>query len=133
MSLFAASLGILDYTARLVADVVRVSYLGDSSRWTESRVYITVVWSMIVFGSVMLLSGVDQPLVLLVISASIGGFMMFIYSGLLIRLNRTVLPAAIRVTTGRTAVLVWAILLFGVLSAITIFSQLRDVFGGGGG
>lgn len=130
VSLFAASLGILDYTARLVADVVKVSYLGDSSRWTESLVYTTVVWSMIVFGSAMLLLGLDQPIVLLVISASIGGFMMFIYSGLLIRLNRTVLPAAIRVTTGRTAVLVWAILLFGVLAAITIFTQLRDAFGG---
>ncbi len=130
VSLFAAALGILDYTARLVADVVKVSYVGGSERWTESRIYAAIVWLMIAFGAVVLLIGFDQPIVLLVISAAIGGFMMFIYSALLIRLNRRVLPEPIRITGGRTAVLIWAILLFGILSAITIYTQIRDAVAG---
>jgi hypothetical protein len=124
VSLFGASLGILDYTARLVADTVKVNYLGSSSRWTESRIYTLVVWTMIVVGSTVLLVGFDQPLVLLIIAASVGGFMMFVYSFLLIRLNRRVLPAPIRISNPRVGVLVWAILLFGVLSAVTIWDQL---------
>ncbi len=86
---------------------------------------------MIVFGSLVLLSGFDQPIVLLVISASIGGFMMFVYSGLLILLNRRTLPAPIRIGGGRTAVLVWATLLFGILSAITIHTQISEAVTGG--
>jgi len=124
VSLFGASLGILDYTARLVADTVKVNYLGSSSTWTESRIYTLVVWGMIVVGSTVLLVGFDQPLVLLIIAASVGGFMMFVYSFLLIRLNRRVLPAPIRISNARVGVLVWAILLFGVLSGVTIWNQL---------
>lgn len=36
IALFAAALGIIDYVARLVADVLLVGYLRDSPRWTES-------------------------------------------------------------------------------------------------
>ena len=41
--------------------------------------------------------GVDQPLVLLVISASVGGMMMCLYSFMLLVLNRKGLPDAIKV------------------------------------
>ena len=46
-------------------------------------------------GSVILLSGVSQPLVLLVIASSLNGLVMFVYSVLLIQLNRGMLPRAI--------------------------------------
>ena len=73
VSLFAAALGIVDYVSRLVADVVRVGYTGESKRWTESRLYFAVVWLMIVFGASILLAGFDQPLVLVTISTVLGG------------------------------------------------------------
>ena len=50
--------------------------------------------------------GFDQPLVLLVLSACLNGIVMFIYSILLIKLNRTGLPPAIRVRGLRLGVLV---------------------------
>ena len=52
----------------------------------------------------VLLIGFDQPLVLIVISACVGGLMMFIYSGLLILINRKILPSELRIRGGRTAV-----------------------------
>jgi hypothetical protein len=45
------------------------------------------VWGLVLLGGLILLIGVSQPLVLLVISACVGGAMMFIYSILLIVLN----------------------------------------------
>jgi hypothetical protein len=45
--LFAAALGTIDYVSRLVADVLLVGYLKDSSRGTESRIYFVVVWGII--------------------------------------------------------------------------------------
>ncbi len=66
---------------------------------------------------------------LVVIAACVGGFMMFLYSGLLILLNRRALAPAIQPSTGRVAALVWAFLLFGVLSALTIWQQGGELFG----
>ena len=48
-------------------------------------------------GILVLLLGFDQPIVLLVISAVTGGFMMFMYSGLLILINRKMLPGPIQI------------------------------------
>jgi hypothetical protein len=56
--------------------------------------------------------------------------MMFLYSGLLVLLNRRVLPAPLRPRGYRVAALVWSCLLFGVLSAITIWEQGQTLFGG---
>jgi hypothetical protein len=123
-ALFAAALGIVDYTCRLVADVLKTSYVREAN---ESKLYFGLVWGLILIGCAVLLVGFDQPLVLIVISACVGGLMMFIYSGLLILINKRSLPEALRIRGGRTAVLVWAIALFGTLSVLTIIQQYKDI------
>jgi hypothetical protein len=127
VSLFAAALGIVDYTSRLGADVLKTAYLKDTN---ESKIYFALVWGLVGIGIVVLLSGLDQPLVLLVIAAVTGGLMMFIYSALLLVLNRRVLPREIRPGGVRIAALVWSFLLFGFLSVLTFNEQLRTLFGG---
>ena len=126
-SLFAAALGIVDYTSRLAADVIKTSYKRGAN---ESKIYAGLVWGLVAVGIVVLLLGFSQPIVLLVISAVVGGFMMFIYSGLLILINRKSLPAAIRVRGWRLAGLIWSILLFGTLSVLTFSAQIGKLFGG---
>jgi hypothetical protein len=127
-SLFAAALGILDYMGRLVSDSVKVSYLPGSGWWTEAKLYVAVVWAHIVVGSGILLSGFDQPLVLLVISASVAGVMMFIYSGLLIKLNRRSLPRPIQIGGWRMGVMGLVFLFFAVFSVLTVIDQVMDKF-----
>ena len=126
-SLFAAALGIVDYTSRLAADVIRTSYRSD---WNESRIYAALVWLITVTGMLIIASGMDQPLVLLVIAGCVAAFMMFFYSALLIILNRRMLEEPLRPARYRVAALVWATLLFGVLSVITAADQARKLFGG---
>lgn len=121
-SLFGTAMGIIDYTSRLAADVLKTTYTPDAS---ESRMYFRLVWGMVALGCLILLAGMSQPMTLLVISASTAGTMMFFYSFLLVVLNRRMLPAAIRIGPGRTAVLIWSTLLFGALAAITIRSQMQ--------
>ena len=127
-SLFAAALGIVDYTSRLAADVLKTSYLRNAN---ESKIYAALVWGLVLIGVVVLLTLDAQPIALLVISAVVGGFMMFIYSGLLILINRRTLPAPIRIRGFRLAMLIWAIVLFGVLSAFTFQAQIERLLGGG--
>ncbi|TWF81675.1 hypothetical protein FHX44_117620 [Pseudonocardia hierapolitana] len=124
ITLFSTNLGILDYTSRLIADQLKINALKDSLFWTESRIYVTTVWIMIVVGSVILLSGVSQPFLLLVISSSIAGVQMFIYSGLLIQLNRKALPKELQIGGIRLAVLAVSFLFFGFLSVLLVLDSL---------
>lgn len=126
-ALFAAALGIVDYTCRLVADVIKTSYARDAN---ESKLYFGLVWAIVLIGIFELLIGIDQPLVLIVISAVVGGMMMFIYSGLLILVNRKVLSGELRIRGVRLGMMVWSVGLFGTLSVLVIIQQYRDVFGG---
>jgi uncharacterized membrane-anchored protein len=125
-SLFAAALGIVDYTSRLAADVLKTSYLKGRN---ESRLYFILVWGLVVIGILVLLAGFTQPIVLLVISACVGGLMMFMYSMLLLVLNRRVLSREIRPALFRQAALIWAFLLFGVLSVLTLWQQIPKLWG----
>jgi hypothetical protein len=122
-SLFGSAMGIIDYTSRLAADILKSTYLTRSTV-SESRLYFRLVWGLVAIGVTILLVGSSQPIVLLVISASVGGLMMFVYSGLLIVINRRGLPVPIRVRSYRLASLVWATVLFGLLASITMWEQI---------
>jgi hypothetical protein len=123
ISLFGAALGIIDYVSRLVADVLRVGYLRESRRWTESKLYFCVVWFLIACGSAILLSGFDQPLSLVVVAAALSGGVMCIYSLLLLIINRRFLPQQLKVRGVRMLVLLWAVGLFGVMSVLVVINE----------
>jgi hypothetical protein len=127
VSLFAAALGIVDYVARLVADVIHVGYTRDRGGWSESKIYFAVVWVMIAFGSTILLAGFDQPLVLVTISTVLGGAIMVVYSCLLLVTNRRYLPRAIILRGYRLAILVFAIGMLGVTTAIVAVDQVGNL------
>ena len=125
-ALFGAAMGVIDYTSRLAADVLKSTYL-PNSRITESRIYFGLVWGLVAIGCGILLSGLAQPLALLIISASVGGTMMCLYSALLIVINRQHLPPAIRVRSYRLGALIWAAIVFGILAVLTIWQQLSTL------
>ena len=89
-------------------------------------------WVIAIGGSLILLAGLDAPLILLIISASGGGVVMFLYSGMLLWMNRRVLPDPIMLK-GWRHVLMWIIfLIFAGLSVYLVYDQIRiNVFGGG--
>jgi hypothetical protein len=125
-SLFGAAMGIIDYTSRLAADVLKSTYL-QASTLSESRIYFGLVWGLVAVGCAILAAGASQPLPLLIISATVGGGMMFIYSMLILVINSRLLPAPIRVRGVRTASLVWATVLFGTLAALTLWQQIGNL------
>jgi uncharacterized integral membrane protein len=127
VSLFAAALGIIDYVARLVADVIHVGYTRDRPGITESRLYFGVVWAMVLFGSTILLIGVDQPLVLVTISTVLGGAIMMVYTCLLLVSNRRYLPEAIKLRGYRVGVLGFAALALGVTTVIVGVDQFGNL------
>ncbi|MGH3094634.1 MAG: Nramp family divalent metal transporter [Streptosporangiales bacterium] len=127
--LLTTNLALIDMVGRVTADIVKTNWLRASTRWTESRIYFVVVWAEIVFGSIILLAGVSQPLVLVVISSALNGIVMFVYSVLLIKLNRGVLPRGIRLGGGRLFAVGWAVVFYGCFSLFLVYDQARSLFG----
>jgi hypothetical protein len=129
LSLLLAALAIVDNISRVVADALKTVYLTNSSI-SESRLYFIVVWSMIAVGSAILLLGLDQPLLLLVISACLNAFVMVAYSALLLVLNRRALPDAIKVKGLRLGILAFCVLFYGFFAGWLIIAQIQGLLGG---
>ena len=76
----------------------------------------------------ILLAGFDQPLVLVTISTVLGGFIMFVYSCLLVVTNRRYLPEELKLRGYRLGIIAFAIALLGVTSAIVGVDQFGNLF-----
>ncbi len=122
--LFATNLGILDHVGRVIADILKVRWLRESRFWSESALYVTIVWAEIVVASIILLFAISAPMRLLVIVASLNGIVMLVYSILLIQLNRTTLPGPIKIRGWRLWGMVWSVALFGYLSVFLIWNDV---------
>jgi hypothetical protein len=127
--LYSTNIGIVDYVSRLTADSLKTGYLARSEFWSESKLYFVAAWIICIGGSVIIWSGI-QPLFLLVISASGGGVVMFLYSGMLIWLNRRILPEPIRIKGARLIVVSITVAVFAVLSTYLVYYYVADALGG---
>ncbi len=128
--LFSTSIGIMDYVSRLSASELKVSFFGNSDTITESRIYFALAWIIAIGGSLILLAGLDAPLVLLIISASGGGVVMFFYTGMLIWMNTRVLPDAIKLKGWRLYFMWLTFLIFAGLSVYLVYYQIASNFFG---
>src|SRR3712207_751629 len=119
--LFSTSIGIMDYVSRLSASELKVSFFGDSQAITESRIYFVLAWIIAIGGSLILLAGLEQPLILPIIASSGGGVVMFLYSGMLLWMNTRVLPDAIKLKGWRLIAMFVIFAVFAVLSLYLVY------------
>jgi len=122
--LFSTELALLDAVSRVVCDLLHTMFFRDSRSWGHSRLYFLVLWSLIVFGAAVLLVGFDQPLSLLVLSASLNAVVMALYSGLLLVLNLKSFRGPLRPSALRLVALAGSCAFFGYFSWLTILAQL---------
>jgi hypothetical protein len=126
--LFATNLGIVDHMARIVADILA----RQGGPWTESRLYLAVVWGEVALGSLILMAGVSEPVTLMVVAGALNGVVMPVYTVLLVQLNRTLLPAPLRVGGVRLAGMAVAIAVYAYLTVFLVWTEVVPVLGGGG-
>ncbi|MBL7258826.1 Nramp family divalent metal transporter [Paractinoplanes lichenicola] len=127
VSLWAAAMGLLDIIGRVASDFLRRNYLQTSARWTEPRLYLTVVWAEIVLGSIILLAGFTQPLGLLIISTCAASVVTLLYSTLLVRLNIKDLPHPVRMKGWRLGGMLVAIGFYGFFAIAMVVTQLQKL------
>jgi len=129
--LLTTELGVLDVVSRISADIVKVNWLRDNEFWTQSRLYYLFLWSEIALGIVILLiPGLDQPLLLLKTSAAMNGGVMLVYSVLLLYLNNKVLSRSLSMSPLRFVAIIWSAAFFGYFSVQALKEEvipfLRD-------
>jgi hypothetical protein len=88
---------------------------------------VLIVWAEIALGSLILLSGITQPLVLLVISTCAASIVTLFYSILIVRLNIRDLPDAIRLRGARLVGMIVAICFYGFFAVGLLVTQLQKL------
>ena len=99
--------------------------MAESQFWSESKIYLTVVWSMITIGTVTILTGIE-PVVLLIIASSGGGFVMALYSTMLIVLNCQALPDEMKLKGWQLSIKVITALMFISLSLFLLHQIITN-------
>lgn len=82
------------------------------------------LWLQTLLGILIFLAGFKEPLTLVIIGAVLNAFSMFVYTGLILWLNKTSLYREIRPRAIRTAVVFAAFLFYGGFSIYTIIDRL---------
>jgi hypothetical protein len=129
IALFSTNLAVWDMVGRISADALKANWLLENRFWTESKLYAAVITSLFVFSVGVLLSGFDEPLVLLTIVSVLSGITSFIYCMLIIQLNWFSLPDTVKMGKVRLAIMSIAVLFYGFFFLITVL-DLLGVFGG---
>ena len=83
---------------------------------------------MIAFRAPILLPCLDTPLILLLLSSVLNGFVMIVYIAMLLVLNRA-LPQAIRLKGLRLGVMVVCLLFFGFFAGWLIIASVKGLLG----
>lgn len=130
--LFTTEIGVLDAASRISTDIVKVAWLRQSPRWNEGRIYFFMLWGTIGLGSGLLIwEGVSGAQMgsfrLFKLTAAMNGLVMFLYSALLLYMNRRKLPPAIRLRGWRVVMIVWAILFFGAFSVWALWDGVSGL------
>jgi hypothetical protein len=137
--LLTTELGVLDATARISSDILKVNFLRENDNWPLGRLYFLLLWAEIFLSSGILLASVfvptlKQPLFLLKTAAAMNGGVMFVYSMILLYLNSKILSRSLSLSPLRFAVMVWACAFFGYFTflalKIEVIPFLGELLGG---
>jgi hypothetical protein len=127
--LLTTELGVLDATVRISTDILKVNFLRENARWSQSRLYFFLLWGEILAGTAILLAGefypgFRQPLFLLKTSAAMNGGVMFIYTVILLYLNAKILPRSIAIGAGRFVAMIWGAGFFGYFTLLALKEEV---------
>ena len=118
LMLTATQLTVLDSTSRIITENLILLKGAASAR--IARLYYIVLWVQIAFGIMVISSGSAQPRDLIVLSACINAFAMFVYTALIMYLNNTRLEKPLRPSIWRNLALSGTFVFYGIFVFLTV-------------
>lgn len=125
--LFGTQFSVLGSNARISAENLVIA---DQNRFkisNLSKYFYIFLWAQILGGVAIFASGFTEPLALVVTGAVLNAFSMFIYTGMVLYMNKTSLVEKARPSILRTIVVGTAFLFYGGFSIFTILQRLQSL------
>lgn len=135
LMLFAVMWTVIDALTRILTDIIYTNartgphrtVFGSFERFSIGALYYSIITIILITGALLILF--DQPLTLLVISGVLSGLSMALYTPLLLYLNNTHLPPALRPGILTNISLVCISLFFIYFSYLVIVEAYGKLFG----
>lgn len=126
--LFGTQFSVYGSNARIASENLAIIGVNKDKSINLSRFFYGFLWAQILAGILIFTLGFTEPLALVITGAVLNAFSMFIYTGLILRLNTTILDKAVRPSTLRRVVIFLAFLFYGGFSTYTIAVNLAKIF-----
>jgi len=124
LMLFSTQLGVMDTTSRILTENLTLTSERFFPASSIRRNFYIFLWLQIVLGIVVILSGFNQPLVLLTLAAVLNAAAMFVHIGATLILNLSSLEKPIRPGIFRISMMAVAFAFFGYFLIKTILGFL---------
>jgi hypothetical protein len=128
LMLFSTQFSVMDATSRIMGENLVILSQKKFKIEKLPVFYYIFLWTQILAGIIIFLTGVATPLTLVVIGATLNAVTMFVYSGLILWLNMTNLDKYLRPSFVRIAVVISAFIFYGVFSAIVAYQNIPKIF-----
>ncbi len=121
--LFFTQFSVFGTTSRIMTENLLLASSAFKTKHAGNYFYF-FLWLQILLGIIVFLLGFKEPLTLVIIGAVLNAFSMFIYTGLVLWLNKTSLKKAVQPNRFRTSIVSVAFLFYGGFSLYTIIDRL---------
>lgn len=125
--LFGTQFSVLGSNARISSENLVIASQSKFKVKNMPKYFYIFLWAQIIAGIIIFASGFTEPLALVVTGAVLNAFSMFIYTGLVLYMNKTALVKAARPSLFRTFAVGAAFLFYGGFSVYTILQRLNFV------
>lgn len=122
--LYFTQFSVIDATSRIASENILI--LSKKSSSLLPKFYYFFLWLQIITGVFILNFGIKEPFLLLVISAVLNAFTMFIYSALILWLNNSLLEKPIKPSIFRNTAVLSAFVFYGIFSILTIIEFFKN-------
>jgi hypothetical protein len=123
LMLFSTQFSVLDATSRIMSENLCISSPKFFKIPRLPFFYYIFLWTQIIAGVIIFSLGFTEPLQLIITGAVLNAFTMFVYSGLVIFLNKSTLPKEIKPSILRTIMVFAAFLFYGIFSLFVIHEK----------
>lgn len=124
LMLFSTQLAVIDASGRIVAENIALVKRSKVKGSDVPKYYYATIWFLIIFGILVFLTDLAQPAALIIIGAVLNAFCMFVFSGLLVKLNTKLLPKQIHPSSIRKLIIYATFLFFGIFSVLVFFDKV---------
>lgn len=124
--LFGTQFSVYGSNARIASENLVIT---NKSKFTTDKLphfFYAFLWTQIIAGSFILYAGFIEPLALVVTGGVLNAVSMFIYTGLILWLNKTALPKTAQPTLPRTVFVFLAFLFYGGFSFFTLVQTISS-------